>query len=272
MPKILNGQAIELATEPVCMTVHEAVHERSCVSTGEVTSEPDRPVPGSQPSWTLQELTDRYGYSTRNTQHMIAAVLEAYPDRPLKRKNGRKSIFSPECVELLDSLHTAKESGIGSPQWVAAQKEKSSPALSSFSSNSEPFTSDAGSPSGASALARVGVVPSHIPLATDEQHSILDNAIAHLSPATVDLNGQQESNLAGIERLLTVVDQATAINDQKASELAHRMNTVEKSEQVLDLLQERLQNEQKRSKTLNATAAEIAEREQQVSDRLGKFI
>lgn len=258
-----NGHTPDHSQElPDCTSVYASDH--SSENPSDLSTLADR-------LWAVGELAERYECSDRTIQKMMKFVREAYPMAQLKDRQGKRSMYTSLCVQYLDSLHKAKQQGIDSPQWVQSQKE--APQTPSFSGPEENSSisppSLVSGESGGQLAVSTGVVPSEIELATDQQHSMLDSAIARF--ARPHLNGQQESNLAGIELLIEATDQATAMNDQRQSALDDREATVEKSEEVLELVRDRLQAEQQRSKSLNRQETEVAEREQAVNELLGKL-
>ena len=225
---------------------------------------------------TSSVLAERYDVGDRTVQLWVKRLVEeaGIPESEVKENSGNQTTYTAYCVELLDSLHSHRSEGKKLGQWFSAlaheqaQRTVNQATSQSSSSNSEESLGIASS--GQLAIA-TGVIPGEIALATDRQQSMLDSAIERFTPQPTHLNGQQESNLSGLELLIGAVDQATAINDQRESDLQEREATVEKSEQVLELVRDRLQTEQKRSKSLNQKTTEIGEREQAVSDLLGKL-
>lgn len=74
--------------------------------------------------WSVGELAQRYECSDRTVQKMYGFVSEAYPTVQLKARQSKRSMYTARCVELLDSLHQAKQQGIDSPQWVQSQPQE----------------------------------------------------------------------------------------------------------------------------------------------------
>ena len=221
--------------------------------------------------WSVGELAKRYNCSNRTVQKMVKFVEQACPHDQLKARQSKRSMYTARCVERLDSLHQAKQQGIDSPQWVSDQLQQARSQAPSLSNPENDAPNLLPSPTSGELAVVTGIVPSEIALATDAQQTMLDSAIARFTPQKTHLNGNQESNLAGIELLIGAVDQAIVINDQRQSALNQRESTVDKSEQVLDLVRDRLQTEQTRTQTLNRQETAVAEREQVVNELLGKL-
>ena len=278
MTKINSGQAVQLDQSTIdcvdtnqCELVREPFPEfaNRCANPSE-----DLGVT----HYTCDHLAELFVASTRTIQKRVEKVLEAYywlPVTDIRNGQGKDTTYTLLAFKLLADLQK-RPKGTTEKDWInqvhldnPQQTQLETPAASQSSTSREENFS---APAAGGPLAIVtGVVPGEIALATDQQQSMLDSAIERFTPQPTQLNGQQDSNLSGLELLIGAVDQATAINDQRESDLQRRESTVEKSEQVLELVRDRLQTEQKRSKTLNRQAADIGEREQTVSDLLGKL-
>ena len=152
MLKTFEEQGIDLADTSVCENItefHEPIHVTSCEPTSELTSEkgeathepPTTPAENPAYLWSLAELAQRYSCSTRNVQMMFSAVQTVQPDRILKQKQGRKCVFTADCVTLLDSLKTARERGIDTAQWVQTQTSSQGSAASPDSDGEHPSVS-----------------------------------------------------------------------------------------------------------------------------------
>ena len=262
------------------------VVEANLIASSEISPDISAPSPESSdvsPSASSEVLLNnpavlaaRYKVSDRTIQNWVKRLVTEckISDSQLRTQHGIEVEYSSYCIELLDQLieyrqtHGPKKIG----QWfsILAQNQVQQASAISQPSSTDSKESLGIASSGQLAIA-TGIVPGEIALATDRQQSMLDSAIERFTPQPMHLNGQQESNLSGLELLIGAVDQATAINDQRESALQEREATVEKSEQVLELVRDRLQTEQKRSKSLNQKTTEIGEREQAVSDLLGKL-
>lgn len=267
MVEPLSGQVVEanlITSSEVSPDISAPLPESSDVSlSASSEANPNNPA----------ALAARYEVSDRTIQNWVKRLVTEckISDSQLRTQHGIEVEYSSYCIELLDQLieyrqtHGPKKIG----QWFSSLAHEQA-AAPSQPSPPDSEASPASVSSGQLAIA-TGVVSGEIALATDRQQSMLDSAIERFTLQPTYLNGQQETNLVGIEVLIGAVDQATAINDQRESALQEREVTVEKSEQVLEVVRDRLKAEQKRSKNLNQQAAEIGEREQSVSELLGKL-